>query len=68
MFNMAAANTTKLDILTPEQRKNLEALSASFDKADKTLSLLEELGLGVGDMKARLEWAKKRRDILLAKG
>lgn len=65
---MAKDREPKLNILTPEQRKELEKLSADIDKAQKTLDLLKELGLGVGDMESKLEWARKRKDILLAKG
>ncbi|GAH80291.1 unnamed protein product [marine sediment metagenome] len=65
---MAKEKDTKLNILTPESRKELEKLSVDIDKAQKTLELLKELGLGVGDIEAKLEWARTRKDILLAKG
>lgn len=65
---MAKDKETKLNILTSEQRKDLEKLGVDIYKAQKTLDLLKELGLGVGDMESKLEWARKRKDILLAKG
>ncbi len=65
---MAKEKDTKLNILSPESRKELEKLGEQIEKSEKTLALLEELGLGVGDLRAKLEWAKKRKDILLAKG
>lgn len=65
---MAKEKDTKLNILSPESRKELIALGEQIEKSEKTLALLEELGLGVGDLRAKLEWAKKRKDILLEKG
>lgn len=65
---MAKQTETKLNILTSEQRKELEKLGEQIEKSQKALALLEELGLGVGDLRARLEWAEKRRAILLEKG
>lgn len=58
----------KLNILTPADRSSLEKLSVEIAKAEKTIDLLEELGLGVGDLKAKLLWSKKRTAILLEKG
>jgi len=65
---MAKEKDTKLNILTPESRKELEKLGADIEKSQKTLDLLKELGLGVGDMQEKLNWARKRKDILLEKG
>ena len=65
---MADKKDTKLNILTPEMRKSLDKLGEDIEKSEKTLALLEELGLGVGDLRSKLEWSKKRREILLAKG
>ncbi|GAJ07064.1 unnamed protein product [marine sediment metagenome] len=65
---MAKDKDTKLNILTPETRKDLEKLGAEIDKSQKTLDLFKEMGIGVGDMQSKLDWAKKRRNLLLEKG
>lgn len=65
---MAKEKEVKLNILTPADRSALEKLSEEIAKAEKTIDLLEELGLGVGDLKAKLAWSKKRTAILLEKG
>ena len=65
---MAKVNEAKLNILTAADRSSLEKLAEQITKAEKTIDLLEELGLGVGDMKAKLAWSKKRTAILLEKG
>lgn len=65
---MAKDKDIKLNILTPETRKELEKLGVDIDKAQKSLDLFKELGLGVGDMESKLDWARKRKDILLKKG
>ncbi|GAH82954.1 unnamed protein product [marine sediment metagenome] len=65
---MAKEKDTKLNILTPDARKKLEELGSNINKSQKTLDLFKELGLGVGDMEAKLDWARKRRAILLEKG
>lgn len=57
-----------LNLLTSEQRERLQLLGKNINDAEKRLSLLKELGIGVTDLSEKLEWAKKRRDILLAKG
>jgi len=65
---MTTTQTAKVGLISPEVRKNLEALGLQIDKSKQQLALLEELGLGVSDLKARLDWADKRRATLLAKG
>lgn len=65
---MAKDKETKLNILSPEQRKELEKLGRDIDKSEKTLALFSKLGIGVADMQSKLEWAKKRKDILLTEG
>jgi len=65
---MAQKEEVKLNILTAADRASLEKLTGEIAKAEKTIDLLEELGLGVGDMKAKLAWSKKRTAILLEKG
>ncbi|KKN25072.1 hypothetical protein LCGC14_0888550 [marine sediment metagenome] len=65
---MAKEKDIKLNILTPETRKELEKLGEQIDKSQKTLDLLKDLGLGVGDMQSKLDWSKKRKDILLERG
>ena len=65
---MAKADEVKLNILTTADRASLEKLNEQITKAEKTIDLLEDLGLGVGDMKAKLAWSKKRTAILLEKG
>lgn len=65
---MAQDKDIKLNILTAADRSSLEKLNEQITKAEKTIVLLEELGLGVGDMKAKLAWSKKRTAILLEKG
>lgn len=65
---MAKDKVTPLNILTPSDRKGLEDLSKDIDKSQKTLDLLKELGLGTAELQSKLDWAKKRRDILLDKG
>lgn len=65
---MAKEENTGLNILTPETRKQLEELGTQLDKSQKTLDLFKEMGLGVGDMQSKLDWAKRRRDLLLEKG
>lgn len=65
---MAKEKEIKLNILTPAQRRELEALGTQIEKSQKTLDLLKELGLGVGDLEAKLDWARQRRAILLEKG
>lgn len=65
---MAKETTKSLNILTPSARKELENLGADIEKSQKTLDLLKELGLGTTDLQSKLDWAKKRRDILLEKG
>ncbi len=58
----------KLNILTTEQRQTLIELGDKIAKAEKSIALLKELGLGTIDLENKLEWAKTRRDTLLAKG
>jgi len=65
---MVKPNESKLNLLTAEQKERLQALGKNIDEAEKRLVLLRELGLGVSDLMEKLQWAKKRRDILLAKG
>lgn len=65
---MAKDKETKLNILTPELRKELVKLGDDIEKSQKTLELFEKMGLGVSDMKSKLDWARKRKDILLAEG
>lgn len=65
---MAKVNDGKLNLLTPEQKVRLQELSQLIDDAEKRLNLLKELGIGVSVMQEKLDWAKKRKDILLAKG
>lgn len=65
---MAKEKEVKLNILTSDDRISLEKLDDQMVKAEKTIELLEELGLGVADPKARLAWSKKRVAILLEKG
>ena len=65
---MAKDKNISLNILTPDTRKELEKLGEQIDKSQKTLDLLKKLGLGVGDMQSKLDWAKNRKDILLNEG
>lgn len=65
---MAKENDTKLNILTPEVRQKLEKLGKRIDESQKVLELFKEMGIGVGDLESKLQWAKKRKDILLDKG
>lgn len=65
---MANREDIKLNILTSEQRKELATLAKKIDESQKVLDLLSELGLGVSDMQAKLNWAKKRNTLLLEKG
>lgn len=65
---MAAEKQNRLNILTPEQRKQLTKLGDQVANSKAALALLEELGLGVGDLKSKLEWTEKRRLLLLEKG
>lgn len=65
---MAKEKEIKLNILSSNDRASLEKLTGEIAKAEKTLDLLEELGLGIADPKAKLEWSKKRVSILLEKG
>ena len=65
---MVEKKDDKLNILTAADRTSLEKLNEQIAKGEKTIALLEELGLGVGDMKAKLAWSKKRTGILLEKG
>jgi len=65
---MAKDKETRLNILTPAERKVLEDLGSDIERSQKTIDLLKELGLGTTDLQSKLDWAKKRRDILLAKG
>ncbi len=65
---MAKKDSEKLNLLTTEQRQKLQGLGVHIAEAEKRLSLLKELGLGVTDLEDKLRWAKKRRDILLDKG
>lgn len=65
---MPKEKSETLNILTPEQKRTLIKLGDQIDKAENSLALLEELGVGVRDLKDKLVWAKKRRDILLKKG
>ena len=63
---MASEKTDiKLDILTPDNRAKLEALGSDIEKSKKTLEVLKQLGVGVSELEAQLNWASKRRDILL---
>ena len=55
----------KLDILSPADRTKLEALGSDIEKSKRTLAVLKQLGVGVNEMEAQLNWASKRRDILL---
>ena len=54
-----------LDILSPADRTKLEALGSDIEKSEKTLEVLKQLGVGVSELEAQLNWASKRRDILL---
>jgi len=65
---MAKTNINVVGLLTPEQKTALVSLGEQIDAAEKRLNVLKELGLGVADLEDKLQWAKKRRDILLAKG
>ena len=65
---MAKEKNTKLNILTPADRTALEKLGEQIERSEKTIALLEKLGLGVGELKAKLAWSKKRTDILLEEG
>ena len=63
---MASEKTDiKLDILTPDNRAKLEQLGDDIEKSKKTLEVLKQLGVGVSELEAQLNWASKRRDILL---
>ena len=65
---MAKEKDTKLNILSATDRSSLEKLSGEIEKAEKTVDLLEELGLGVSELKAKIVWAKLRTSLLLEKG
>lgn len=65
---MAKEENKGLNILTPEIRKELEKLGTQLDKSQKTLDLFKKMGLGVGDIQSKLDWAKRRRDLLLEEG
>lgn len=65
---MAKDKEATLNILTPTERKDLEVLGAEIEKSQKGLDLLKELGLGTTELQAKLDWTKKRREILLQKG
>lgn len=65
---MAKEKNTGLNILTPETRKQLEELGTQLDKSQKTLDLFKKMGLGVGDIQSKLDWTKRRRDLLLEEG
>ena len=56
---------TSLDILSPADRTKLEALGDEIEKSKKILTVLKQLGVGVNELEAQLNWAAKRRDILL---
>lgn len=58
----------KLNILTSGQRQTLIELGARIEKAEKSVALLKELGLGTVELENKIQWAKTRRDVLLAKG
>ena len=65
---MTTNKEAKLNILTPADRLSLEKLSDQIVKAEKTIDLLEQLGIGVGELKAKLVWSKERTALLLEKG
>jgi hypothetical protein len=65
---MAQQTQQKLNILSDVQRKELESLGSKIERSKQALNTLKELGLGVSDLEARIEWAEKRRKILLEKG
>lgn len=58
----------RLNILSPADRKTLEGLGSEIEKSLKTLNLLKDLGVGVGELESQLNWAKRRREILLERG
>lgn len=65
---MTDKTDNKLGILTPADRTTLEELGSDIEKSQKGLDLLKELGVGVGELESQLNWAKKRREILLNRG
>ena len=65
---MAKENKTSANLLTTEQRTRLEGLAGDIEQSEKRIVLLKKLGLGVGDIEEKLQWAKKRRRILLDEG
>lgn len=65
---MSKNKEDKLNILTTEQRQALIELGDRIATAEKSIALLKELGLGTTDLENKIEWAKTRRDVLLAKG
>jgi len=65
---MTNSKDDKLNILSAADRSALEKLSGDIAEAEKRLDLMEELGFGVGELKAKLAWSKQRTAILLKKG
>ena len=65
---MENAKETKLNILSDSDRQKLIELNVEMEKSEKAIGLLKEMGIGVTDLEARLNWAKKRTNLLIAKG
>lgn len=61
---MAEEETAKLT-LPKELRDNLNNLESDFEKADNAMASLEKLGMDTAELKDKLSWAKKTRDVLL---
>jgi hypothetical protein len=64
---MATAKDAKLNILTAEQAKQVSEFAKRITDSHAKLDVLEQLGLGVSDLRSKLNWAGKRADILLGK-
>lgn len=51
--------------LPAEMRDNLTKMSTDFEKAEKAITSLESLGMDCTELKEKLAWSKKTRDVLL---
>ena len=57
--------TESLFKLSPDVKKNLEALETQIDEAGRMIAVLKKAGMSVTELEGQLTWAKDMRTMLL---
>jgi len=51
--------------LTEAQKKRLKETDEDVERAEHAIGVLETLGMDVTELKAKIEWAKSAKDLML---